>query len=167
MAKEERKYELFCEAIEQLDKATALINEYDALLHNYGGTLMYQAESQMIKAIGDNPGITAAELTEYFEKTASACSQLIRKLKAKGWAVQRRNESNCREYNLFLTPEGEKIYSAHKTFEETCYRRAFEMLEGISEGDLQAYIRIQEHLNEAFALDVKESKEIGGNENEV
>ena len=47
-----KKYELFCTALDSLDRGTALINAYDALLHDYGGVVLFQAESQMIKAIG-------------------------------------------------------------------------------------------------------------------
>ena len=60
---------------------------------------LYQAESQIIKAVGDQPGITASELSREFHKTNSACSQLIRKLKKKEWIRQERNEKNNREYN--------------------------------------------------------------------
>lgn len=109
-----KKYELFCTALDSLDRGTALINAYDALLHDYGGVVLFQAESQMIKAIGSHPGITAAELTDLFEKTASACSQLIRKLKAKGWVVQERNPDNSREYHLFLTDDGKTIFEKHR-----------------------------------------------------
>ena len=52
-----KKYELFCTALDSLDRGTALINAYDALLHDYGGVVLFQAESQMISAV---PGITAA-----------------------------------------------------------------------------------------------------------
>ena len=153
-----KKYELFCTALDSLDRGTALINAYDALLHDYGGVVLFQAESQMIKAIGSHPGITAAELTDLFEKTASACSQLIRKLKNKGWVQQQRNPVNSREYNLFLSQEGKEIFEKHRKFEEACYQRTFKMLGDVSEADLQTYIRIQQCLNRAFALDVEKSR---------
>ena len=155
-----KKYELFCTALDILDRGTALINAYDALLHDYGGVVLFQAESQMIKAIGSHPGITAAELTDLFEKTASACSQLIRKLKATGWVVQERNPDNSREYHLFLTDDGKTIFEKHRAFEENCYQRTFEMLASVTEEELQAYIRVQALLNKAFAMDVQESRTI-------
>ncbi|WP_274953701.1 helix-turn-helix domain-containing protein [Angelakisella massiliensis] len=37
----------------------------------------------MIKMIGNHPGITASEISKTFDKTSSASSQLIRKLKKK------------------------------------------------------------------------------------
>lgn len=158
MDQKDTRYQSFCKAIDTLDDGVALINAYDALLHDYDGEKMYQAESQMIKAIGSHQGITAAQLAESFGKTASACSQLIRKLKNKGWVQQQRNPVNSREYNLFLSQEGKEIFEKHRKFEEACYQRTFKMLGEISEADLQTYIRIQQCLNRAFALDVEKSR---------
>ena len=160
MDQKDTRYQSFCKAIDTLDDGVALINAYDALLHDYDGEKMYQAESQMIKAIGSHQGITAAQLAESFGKTASACSQLIRKLKAKGWVVQERNPDNSREYHLFLTDDGKTIFEKHRAFEENCYQRTFEMLASVTEEELQAYIRVQALLNKAFAMDVQESRTI-------
>ena len=55
----EKRYELFCELLKTLDEGVDAIEEYDSLLHDYRGTVLYQAESQIIKAVGDQPGITA------------------------------------------------------------------------------------------------------------
>ncbi len=158
--KKNNRYETFCLMIEELDRGTYLINEYDSLLHDYNGVVMFQAESQMVKAIGDSPGITASRLAEQFKKTKSACSQLVRKLKKKGWIMQKRNEENSREYNLFLTETGKDIYSRHRDFEDSCYRRAFEMLSDITPDEMESYIKIQKRLNKAFEMDVSQSKKI-------
>ena len=88
----------------------------------------------------------------------SACSQLIRKLRKKDWIEQIRNPENNREYQLFLTESGWKIYEEHDRFEQACYKRSFNNLKEFSEEDLKKYISIQKKLNETFAIDVKESK---------
>ena len=158
MDQKDTRYQSFCTAVDTLDEGVALINAYDALLHDYDGEKMYQAESQMIKAIGNHQGITAAQLAANFGKTASACSQLIRKLKNKGWVIQQKNPENSREYYLFLSKEGYEFFEKHRKFEDACYQRTFEMLGDISEEEIQTYIRIQQCLNHAFALDVEESR---------
>ena len=107
---EDERFDAFCEMMEELDRGAYLIDKYDSLLHDYNGVVMFQAESQMIKAIGDSPGITAARLAKKFGKSAGACSQLIRKLKSKEWVSQVRNRENSREYNLILTEAGKDIY---------------------------------------------------------
>lgn len=154
------RYSLFCRLIDELDRGVFLIDEYDSQLHDYGGAVMFQAESQMVKAIGNEPGATAAHLAKMFGKTNSACSQIIRKLKKKQWVVQKRNENNSREYNLYLTPEGEEIYRKHHNFEDMCYKRTFQMLKGISDREMEGYIEIQRRLNKAFEMDVRESRRI-------
>lgn len=156
-------YELFLELLKQFDLGCKYVNEYNTLLHDYNGVVLYQAESQFINAIGRNPGITITELASFFDKTPSACSQLMRRMKDKGWLYQKRNKENNREYKLFLTQEGERIYHNHQEFENRCYLRTANMLDGFTDDELVTYIHIQERLNAAFALDVAESRHIDGN----
>ena len=155
-----KRYQLFCELIDVFDRGCDLIEEYDTLLHDYNGVILFQAESQMIKVIGDHPGITASEISKMFHKTSSASSQLIRKLRKKEWVMQVRNSENNRVYNLYLTDEGAKIYKYHQQFENTCYRRTYHALDEFSEEELKLYIRIQKRMNETFQLDVEESQKI-------
>lgn len=152
------KYELFLDMLEELDKGVNLIEEYDSQLHDYNGVILYQAESQLIKMIGNMPGISAAECARKLNKTLSACSQLIKKLKKKGWIEQVRNELNNRVYNLYLSEEGKIIFENHSRFEEKCYKRTFTLLKDCTAEDMQAYIRVQKLLNLGFQDDVEEGK---------
>lgn len=156
-------YELFLELLRQFDLGCKYVNEYNTLLHDYNGVILYQAESQFINALGKNPGITITELAAFFDKTPSACSQLMRRLKNKGWLYQKRNNENNREFKLFLTEEGEQIFHKHQEFENQCYLRTAKMLDGFTDDELAIYIHIQERLNAAFALDVAESRNIDEN----
>lgn len=156
---DKERYSKFEKLIEAFDEGCSLTIEYDSLLHDYNGVMLFQAESQVIHIIGDREGITAAEIAHILKKTPSACSQLIRRLRGKGWVDQRRNKENNREYNLYLTEEGTEIYKKHDAFEKACYLRTFHGLDGFSMRDLDTYIAIQEQLNRTFMLDVKESRE--------
>lgn len=158
---EKNRYDLFIEMLNEFDQGCDLTAEYDALLHDYNGTILFQAESQMIKIIGNHPGITASQISKIVDKTSSASSQLIRKLRKKGWVMQKRNEENNREYNLYLTEEGSRIYIGHQKFENACYKRTFHGLERFSEKDLQTYIAVQRQMNETFRQDVEESRQLG------
>ncbi len=144
----------------EIDEAVSLIQEYDAQLHDYNGVILYQAESQLIKLIGNTPGISAAECARKLKKTLSACSQLIKKLKKKGWILQDRNELNNRVYNLYLTDEGKVIYRNHRKFEERCYKRTYRLLSECPDEDLQTFIRVQRLLNTGFHQDVEEGKKL-------
>lgn len=141
------------------DKAFDLMNEYDSLPHRYGEDLLYQTEGHMIDLIAAQPGIIATDLAEILNKTVSACSQMIRKLRAKGWVRQIRNEQNNRLYNLLLTEEGQKVYEAHSQFERGCQERTFHLLDPFSEEELAIHLAVQRQLNAAYQADVQQSRE--------
>ena len=88
------------------DEAYDLMYEYDSLPHQYGENTLYQSEAQIIDLIGEHPEITVTELAAILKKTPSACSQIVRKLRAKGWVEQVRNAENNRIFNLYLTDSG-------------------------------------------------------------
>lgn len=152
------RYKLYQEMVSVLDEAFELMVEYDSVPHDYGSATLYQAESKLIHLAGSMPGITASELAARLKKTTSACSQIVKKLRKKGWIEQTRNEKNNREYNLFLTDEGKKIFQDHEQFESRCYMRMYRELEEFDENDFQIYMAIQRKMNKSFVLDVEESR---------
>lgn len=153
----DERYDLYCKLLYELDEGCRLIVNYDSVPHNYGSATLYQAESQIIHLVGHRPGITASEIAAIFKKTPSACSQLIRKLRKKELITQKRNKENNREYQLYLTENGVKIFEDHDRFEKRCYQRSYQNLSSFSEDDFKIYIAIQRKLNETFAMDVEES----------
>ena len=153
----DERYDLYCKLLYELDEGCRLIVNYDSVPHNYGSATLYQAESQIIHLVGPRPGITASEIAAIFKKTPSACSQLIRKLRKKELITQKRNKENNREYQLYLTENGVKIFEDHDRFEKRCYQRSYQNLSSFSEDDFKIYIAIQRKLNETFAMDVEES----------
>lgn len=141
------------------DESYDLMYEYDTLPHYYGNNILYQAEGQIIDLIADYPGITITELGTILKKTASACSQIVHKLREKDWVVQTRNRKNNRQYNLVLTEAGMQVYRAHRNFCHSCQLETFRMLNGFSEEILEHYLLVQEKINEAYRADVKRSRE--------
>ena len=78
------------------DEAYELMEEYDSLPHHYGEAILYQSEGEIIDLIAIHPGVTITDLGNILRKTASACSQIVRKLREKGWVEQTRNRENNR-----------------------------------------------------------------------
>lgn len=154
----EERYDLYLKIINKIDEANSLINEYDSQLHNYNGVELYQAESQMIKLIGDSPGISAYRCSKILNKTSSASSQIIKKLKNKGWVIQKLNQDNNRKYNLYLTEEGKVIYENHRNFEQRCYQRSYDLLKDFNDEDFRKFIEIQKVINNGFVLDIEDGK---------
>lgn len=141
------------------DEAYALMFEYDSLPHRYGDNTLYQAEAHIVDLIGEHPDITITELAVILSKSPSACSQIVRKLRAKGWVLQIRNQENNRQFNLRLTEDGLKVYQEHDSFERKCQIRTFEFLNDLTEEELTHHLIVQQLLNTAYREDVRASRE--------
>lgn len=141
------------------DEAYDLMYEYDSLPHQYGENTLYQSEAHIIDLIGEHPEITVTELAAVLKKTPSACSQIVRKLRAKGWVTQVRNEENNRIFNLHLTESGQRVYQDHTAFNQSCQSATFRLLETFSPQELEHHLMVQKKLNEAYQSDVQHSRE--------
>lgn len=154
--------QIWCEQNEAYD----LMVEYDSLPHHYGDNILYQAEAHIIDLIALYPGITITDLSNIQKKTASACSQIVRKLRNKNWVEQSRNCNNNRQYNLTLTAKGMQVYQNHQTFCDDCEQRTYAMLDEFSDDELETALRVQRKLNEAYESDVKRSRKKFSNKQE-
>lgn len=141
------------------DQAYDLMYEYDELPHRYGDHILYQAEAHIVDLIAMNPDITITDLAKIVRKSPSACSQTVRKLREKGLVNQERNSLNNRQFKLRLSEDGTRLYKAHAKFSEECKKRTFQKLNEFSEEELRIYLQVQERLNEAYAEDVRQSRE--------
>ena len=144
---------------EAQDAAYDLMNEYDSLPHYYGSVVLYQAEAYIVNLVGQHPGITVTQLAEILNKTTSACSQIVRKLRAKGFVEQIRNPGNNRFYNLELTQEGTKVFQARIKFNQECQKKTFDLLKDFTDEELLIHLKVQQKLNEAYQDDVRRTRE--------
>lgn len=156
---EELRRKVLKEVWDAQDEAYELMVEYDELPHHYGEHILYQSEGEIINLIGVHPGVTITDLGNILRKTASACSQIVRKLRGKGFVVQTRNRDNNRQYNLTLTEAGQKLYEDHRSFSQNCQEIEFQMLEEFTVEELAVHLKVQRKINEAYAGDVKRSRE--------
>lgn len=148
--------EIFYEIWEQQDLAYELMAEYDSMPHKYReDVVLYQAEGELVDEVALHSNITVSELAKILKKTPSACSQLIRKLKAKGIISQIRNVQNNREYYLELTDFGQKVFESHVAFTELCQEKMKKMLEKYTDEELMIALRVQKTINEAYQDDVE------------
>lgn len=140
------------------NEAYDLMCEYDSLPHYYGEHILYQAEGHAIDLIGEQPGITITDLAGIFKKTPSACSQIVRKLRDKGWVTQKRNAQNNRIYNLFLSEAGTSVYKEHLAFSDVCQKITFDLLDIFSPEELAHHIAVQKQINLAYQGDIQRSR---------
>ena len=148
--------EIFYEIWEQQNRAYELMAEYDSMPHRYSeDVVLYQAEGELVDEVALHPDITVTELAKILKKTPSACSQLIRKLRAKGIVAQIRNAQNNREYYLELTEFGQKVFESHVAFTEMCQEKMKKMLEKFTDEELTIALHVQQTINEAYQDDVE------------
>lgn len=149
--------ELLQKMLALIDNSYDLMHEYDLLPHKYGSVMLYQSEAKVIEYIGKHENVTATDLSINLGKTTSAYSQIIRKLKKKGWVEQIRNAKNNREYLLHLTGEGWRVFYDHEHFEERCLLRTYREIGCFSDEEILTFCKVLEKLNCAFAMDVEDS----------
>lgn len=155
----EKREELFRRLWVAQDEAYDLMVEYDMLPHHYGENILYQAEGHIIDLIAVYPGITITDLGNILKKTPSACSQIVRKLKEKGFVEQTRNRDNNRQFNLKLTESGTQLYLDHLAFTRQCQKETLRLLEDLTDEELEHHAKVQERLNQAYQGDVRRSRE--------
>jgi DNA-binding MarR family transcriptional regulator len=155
----DRREELLTQIWKEQDRAYSLMYEYDSLPHHYGENILYQSEAHIIHLIGKQPNVTITELAAILGKTLSACSQIVRKLRGKGWVVQTRNVDNNRQINLNLTESGQMVYRDHLEFNLECQKLTFQLLKTFTEEELEHHMLVQQKLNEAYEGDVERSRE--------
>ena len=139
--------------------AYSLMFEYDSMPHRYGEFMLYQAEAHMVDLIALYPDITVTDLALILRKTASACSQTVRKLREKGLVEQLRNRANNRQFKLRLTERGQMLYKEHAAFTDDCQQKTFAKLDEFSEQELALYVRVQNRINEAYVDDLRRSRD--------
>lgn len=156
---EKERSELLMKIWAAEDEAYDLMCEYDSLPHHYGENILYQAEAHIIDLIAEYPDITITDLANILRKTPSACSQIVRKLKEKGWVEQERNPENNRQFKLRLTDGGMKVYQDHTEFNDYCLMLTMEKLEEFNCEELDIFHRVKKRINEAYVNDVRRSRE--------
>lgn len=155
--RDKTRNDIYIEIVNYIDEEYELMTEYDSIAHMYNGVKLYQSEIKILHYIGSHEGTTITAIAAEMGKTASAYSQVIRKLKQKEIVRQIRNEKNAREYNLYLTSLGKRIFKSEEAFEKFCNSQTFEKLDDFTKEELETFCRIQKKLNEAFSINVEES----------
>lgn len=127
-----------------------LIIFYGGAPYRYGEISIYQAEGEILNKIAEHPGITVTELGKILNKTTSACSQTVSKLRIKGIVEQRRNPENPQQNNLVLTELGTRIQEDRFNKDVRSWERTTAQLEDISETELEILLKVQRRINRNY-----------------
>lgn len=123
---------------------------YGGAPYRYGEISIYQAEGEILNKIAEHPGITVTELGKILNKTTSACSQTVSKLRTKGIVEQRRNPENPQQNNLVLTELGTRIQEDRFNKDVRSWERTTAQLEDISETELEILLKVQRRINRNY-----------------
>ncbi|MBC2714220.1 MAG: MarR family transcriptional regulator [Desulfobacteraceae bacterium] len=110
------------ELIEKFYQLMNKFNELENMPYDFGiGETMYPSEIHTIDAIGKNSGINVTELAKTLCITKGAVSQMITKLKNRGFINKVRSVDNDKEVLLILTDKGKKAFDGHEQFHNAMY----------------------------------------------
>ena len=105
------------ELIEKFYRLMNKFKELENMPYEFStGETMYPSEIHTIEAIGKNSGINITELAKKLCITKGAVSQMITKLKNRGFINKVRSVDNDKEVLLILTNKGEKAFDGHEKF---------------------------------------------------
>lgn len=130
---------------ELLLKYVHVSRDFERVPSNYGlreafglGTVLSHMEIHMLAEIWKNPGITAQELAERFNRTKGAVSQIVKTLCREGLAVKRENPQNARFNNLYVTEQGRVACENHERHERELFERMLPQFESFTQADFAA-----------------------------
>ena len=96
-----------------------MLTKLDNQIRNYGtDTPLHVAETHMIKAVKDHPGIHVTALADILGVTKGAVSQMLQKLVKKEMIFKTPDPKNQSRLILALTPKGETAYYYHEKLHE-------------------------------------------------
>lgn len=119
------------------------VHQYDTVARTYGtDDLLYMTEVHTISLIGRAPRITITEIALKTNKTKSAVSQIVDKLKTKGMLEKVKDSEDNRRFILILTEKGEIIYRYHEDLDRHSYQSLFEGMKNIDLSDMKIALKV-------------------------
>lgn len=129
-----------------------LIDQFLKILHLYAvinrkpkdygtGDLLYLTEIHTLTMVARNRRINMTRLAEMMGVTKGAISQTIRKLVIKGLIVKE-NSTNRKEFNLSLSPKGERVMKAQESLQKEIFSFAATLYEKAGAKDREMVARL-------------------------
>ena len=113
---------------------------------DYGTGERYTSiEVHILEYIVDNPGKTVTDLSQDFDKTKAAISQMMKKIEDKG-LVERRDAPDSRKKQLYYaTSKGIELNEVHKSYDTRVFGKTLNMMrEGCTNEELETCFRVLE-----------------------
>lgn len=96
------------------------------------GITVTTREAHTIEAVGNRKQMSVTDVANAFGITKSAASQMVSKLCDKGFLDKKQAPHSNKEFQLTLTPLGQKAFDAHERFHGQDREALMERLRGFS-----------------------------------
>lgn len=145
-----KQQELAEQIIRPFKRIARLYSELDQTTSNYGTDVpLFPPEIHAITAIGDHPGCSLTELTQYLDVTKGTTTKLVQKLVKKGMVIKQFAPNSENQLSLQLTKQGEVADDHHKEYDAYLDRQLIEIYQQVPD-ELLPYLETISQQSEAF-----------------
>lgn len=117
---------------------------------DYGtGEKYTSVEVHMLKYIIDNPGKTVTDMSQDWDKTKAAISQMMKRMAEKGLIIWREAPDSKKKQLCFATAKGLELNERHLEYDEKVFGKTLELLGTTCS---QQEIAVCFHVLEEYAL---------------
>ena len=96
---------------------------------DYGTGEMYTpVEVHMLNYIKDHPGKNVTELSNEWDKTKAAISQMLKKMEQKNLIFKKKPINNFRKQCFFVTEKGQQLCECHEDYDTKVFGETLKML---------------------------------------
>lgn len=118
----------------------SIANGKTKLLDFGGGMTFFRSEIHVIKAVGDQPGLSISEIARNFNVTRAVVSKVVLKLEKSGYVHKTVDMDDKKRVRLFLTERGQAAFVSHDAFHLMHDSQIYEYLEGLNESEQKAVL---------------------------
>ena len=118
---------------------------------DYGtGEKYTSVEVHMLKYIIDHPGKTVTDLSQEWDKSKAAISQMLKRMEEKGLINWRGALDSKKKQLYFATPQGEQLNERHLEYDEQVFGKTLELLgESCSQEEIAVCFHVLEEYTKA------------------
>lgn len=118
---------------------------------DYGTGEKYTAvEVHMLKYIIDHPGKTVTDLSQDWDRTKPAISQLLKRMEEKELVEWREAPDSKKKQLYYATPKGEELHARHLEYDGRVFGRTLELLgETCSQEEIATCFHVLEEYTKA------------------
>ncbi len=118
---------------------------------DYGtGEKYTSVEVHMLKYIIDHPGKTVTDLSQEWDRSKAAISQMLKRMEEKGLITWRGAPDSKKKQLYFATPQGEQLNERHLEYDERVFGKTLELLgETCSQEEIAVCFHVLEEYTKA------------------